>query len=415
MKSVLIIEETSLFREYLRTKLESNDIEVIAAINGLDGIAKLRSNDPDLVIIDYNLRRQGCMEVLKQKKASPSLARIPVIITARELDQNKILELIQYNIKKVFTKPVKIDALFSTVQEILGVSFNVDTNPGIVEVHANDDIIFIEITEGLNRDKLDLLRFKIIELVELYQIKIPKLIVMISGFELSAADNPNLTILLYNILKSSKASQRNIRILTRDNFLKNFIKTQKEFSDIEVVSSLQYALDGFLQDLETAEDKEVLIGDRVLSRAHTEGESMQLRFDGETHFGLDDVKESLQGLSIAAVDDDEIIRELIKATFKGFDLELSFFPDGAEFISSLGSKRYDLVLLDIIMPRADGFSVLREMREQNISIPVIILSSVNQQETVIRAFQMGIKSYLAKPLKPADIFKKTLEILRVNY
>ena len=418
MKSVLVVDEAPMFREYILTKLEENNIEATLAINGLDGIAKLRNTIPDLLIIDYHLSRQGCMEVLKQKKAGASLAPIPVIVTAQKLDQKKILDLVPYNVKKVFTKPVKIDALFTTVQEILGVSLAIDTSPGIVEVHVNDDIVFVEITEGLNRDKLDLLRFKIAELIELYQIKIPKVIIMISGFNISSADDPNIIKLLNNILASSRAMKKNIRILTKDDYLRNFIKDQKKYEDIEAVSSLQYALYGLLKEFdvsESGETKAVFIGDKVLLAETAEGESMQLRFDKEIKFSIDDVKESLMGLRIAAVDDDDIILELIKNTFSGFDIELGFFIDGAEFISMLDKVRYDLILLDLVMPRADGFEVLRELRDKNIDTPVIILSALTERETVIRAFQMGIKSYLTKPLKPTDIFRKVMEILRVNY
>jgi hypothetical protein len=125
----------------------------------------------------------------------------------------------------------------------------------------------VEITEGLNRDKLDLLRFKITELIELYQIRVPKLIIMISGLTLNFADGPNLQKLLDNVLASSGARQKNIRILTMDGFTKTFVKSQKEYEDIEVVSKLQYALDGLLAELDNAEgEKEAaLIGSRVLS------------------------------------------------------------------------------------------------------------------------------------------------------
>jgi DNA-binding response OmpR family regulator len=418
VKTVLVIDETTQFREYLRTKLEDNNAEVITAVNGLDGLSKLRNNHPDLLIMDYNLSRQGCMEILKQKRASPPLAPIPVIITAQQLDQKKILELVPYNVKKVFTKPIKIDALLSTLQEILGITFSIDTSPGIVEVHVNEDIIFIEITEGLNRDKLELLRFKIIELIELYMIKIPKLINMVSGFTMSIADEPNILRLLSVVLKSSQAKQKNVRILTRDEYFKTYINEHRDYQDVEVVSNLQYALDGLLKELETTDDHETkaaLIGDKVLSAGETQGESLQLRFDGEVKYSLEEIKESLRGLSIAAIDDDEIIHGLINNTFSGFNIDIKFFSDGAKFISTLNSANYDLILLDIVMPRADGFAVLRELRDHSITAPVIVLSAVNQRETVIRAFQMGIKSYLTKPLKPADIFKKTMEILKVNF
>jgi DNA-binding response OmpR family regulator len=421
MKQVVIIDESPPFREYLRIKLAENGVDVSAAINGLDGITKIRNTNPDLVIMNYNLSRQGCMEVLKQKKASPTLALIPVIIIAQQLDQEKIIELVPYNVKKVFTKPVKIDALFAALAELLSVSFEIDESPGIVEVHVNDDIIFVEITEGLNRDKLDLLRFKITELIELYQIRVPKLIIMISGLTLNFADGPNLQKLLDNVLASSGVRQKNIRILTMDGFTKTFVKSQKEYEDIEVVSKLQYALDGLLAELDSAEgEKEAaLIGSRVLSAEKSAGESVQLRFDGENKFSnkfsLEEIKESLLDLHIAAVDDDSIIRELISNTFRGFSVKISPYADGAEFIAALERERFDLVFLDLMMPRADGFAVLRELKDRNIAVPVIILSAANQRETVIRAFQMGTKSYLMKPLKAEDIFKKTLEILRVNF
>ncbi|GAB1482002.1 hypothetical protein MASR2M78_08170 [Treponema sp.] len=151
------------------------------AINGLDGIAKIRNLMPDLVILDFHLSRQSSMEVLEEKRRNPNTADIPVIVTAQGIDQRRIIELVKYNVKKVFTKPIRIDALFNTLKELIGVNFEIDTTPCIIETHVNDDIIFIEIAQGLNQEKLDLLRFKVAELMELYNIRIPKVIIMMSN------------------------------------------------------------------------------------------------------------------------------------------------------------------------------------------------------------------------------------------
>jgi DNA-binding response OmpR family regulator len=59
--------------------------------------------------------------------------------------------------------------------------------------------------------------------------------------------------------------------------------------------------------------------------------------------------------------------------------------------------------------------VLKVLQSRDIRYPVIVLSAVTQRETVIKAYQMGIKSYLVKPLKPEDIFKKSMEILKANF
>ena len=83
MKHVLIIEETPMFREYIRQKLEANDIEVSYGVNALDGITKMKNNHPDLIIMDLQLGRQGYMEVLKAKKNTLNVVNVPVIVTTR--------------------------------------------------------------------------------------------------------------------------------------------------------------------------------------------------------------------------------------------------------------------------------------------------------------------------------------------
>ncbi|MDR2158471.1 MAG: response regulator [Treponema sp.] len=420
---MLIIDESPLFREYLRDKLTENEVEVSVAVNALDGISKIRNLTPDLIIMDYHLSRQGYLEVLKQKKNSPNTIRIPVIILARHIDQNRIIELIPYQVKKVFTKPVKIDALFATLQEILSIPFSTDESPGIVEVHVNDDIIFIEIARGLNRDKLDLLRFKIAELVDLYEIRVPKVIIMLSDIKLGFADAPNMQKLLETVMSASKARRKHIRVLTRDDFVRQFIQGQKDYAGIEVVSNLQYAMDGLLQELDGgmtyAEKKAEIIGDRVLSAGDTTGEgTMALQFDADTRpktLDAETVRELIRDLKVAVVDDDFIIQELVKNTFSKAGARVTAFSDGGEYLSAVDREKFDLVFLDLVMPKIDGFAVLETLRGRDLKQPVIVLSAMTGRDTVIRAFRMGAKSYLTKPLKPDDIFRKAMEILKPNF
>jgi DNA-binding response OmpR family regulator len=424
MKHVLVIDESPLFREYLRMKLSDNGLDVSAAINGLDGISKMRNNPPDLIIMDYNLNksRQSALDVLREKKANPNTSAIPVIITAKKIDQKNIIELVQFNVKKVFSKPIKIDTLLLTLTEILGVTFEVDETPCIIEAHVNDEIVFIEIAKGLNRDKLDLLRFKIIELIELYEIRIPKVIVMISDIQMGFADAPNLQKLLDTVLQASRAKHQDIRILTKDEFAKKFVQSQKEYEDIEVVSNLLHAIDGLLsaldKSLEYGGKKAEIISDKILSaEQHTEAESMHLRFDAETkrNMKLEDIANTGKSLKFAVVDDDIVIQELISKTFQKINTKICSYSDGDQFMNAVATENFDLVFLDLLMPVKDGFQVLKELKTRKIPVPVIVLSAVTQRETVIRAFNMGVKSYLTKPIKPEDFLVKSMEILRTNF
>ena len=423
MKQALVIDENPAFCEYLRTKLTENKVDVEIAGKTFEGIAKVRMELPDVVIIDYDLSRQGCFEVLQAKKANPNTVNVPVIVTAHQIDQKKIVELTPYNVKKVFTKPIKIDALFATLSEILQIPFkSIDDSPGIVEVHVNENILFVELAMGLNRDKLDLLMFKIMELIELCSIRNPKIILMLSDMVLSFADAPNLQKLLDVVISASRAMLQNIRVLTKDDYVRKFIEGKKEYSGIEVVSNLQYAVDGLLAlpaaSGELGKQAEI-IGNKLLSGASTaEGEAVQLRFDAETKpkkLDAESLKKYLSGIKVAAIDDDFTALDIIGLNFQQAGGNIMTYASGAEFLASAKKENFDLVFLDLLMPGMDGFAVLSAMNGNNIKVPVIILSSVTERETVLRAFRQGIKSYVTKPFKPETIFAKVIEILRPEF
>jgi DNA-binding response OmpR family regulator len=423
MKQVLIIDESPVFREYLREKFTQNKIEVDITTNVAESISRMRAMIPHLIIMDYRLACQENMQLLIKKRESPSTAGIPIIITAQKLDQKRIIELVSFNVKKVFTKPIKLDIFFATLTEMLGINFTLDDTPGIVDVHVNDNIIFIESAQGLNRDKMDLLKFKIMEMVELYDIKAPKVIIMISDMQLNFADAPNLAKLIDTALEASGAGNSNVLVLTRDQFVQKFIAGQKHYAGIEAVDNLQSAMDSFFSDQEgrgsgggsPGIQRDMLLKPNLVAS----NESVQFRFSSEHNpyrLTIEEIKESLGDLNlkIAVVDDDFVIQEMIRNTFRSVNASVSSYSDGGEFLAVAETEIFSLVFLDLMMPKVDGFSVLRVLHVNRIEQPVIVLSSISHRESVIQAFRLGVKSYLIKPLKPDDIFRKSLEILRTK-
>lgn len=422
-KTILIIDESDLFRGYVKSRLKQFDLEVETAINGLDGTAKLRNVLPDALILDYNLSRKTCKEVLAEKAKNPNTSGIPVILTAQKIDKNKLLELVAFNIKKVFMKPIKIDALYQTLSEILGVRFEVDTTPCVIEAHVNDSILFIEIAQGLNREKIELLRFKIAELLDLYGISQPRVLVMIADMELSFVDGPNLEALLNTVLEASNARPRHLKVLTKSSFARDFVRGRGAYAEVEVVDDLRKAMDGLLADaagLDSGADKSQVISERILAATHlaSRQESVEMRFDAQEKkpIVLESLKETGKGLDIAVVDDDFVIQELINTTFGAISANVKTYSDGKAFTEAVRvGNDFDLVFLDILMPEKNGYEVLDELRASKIEMPVIILSALSQREAVLKAFQRGVKSYLIKPLKPEQILRKALEILKANF
>ena len=71
--------------------------------------------------------------------------------------------------------------------------------------------------------------------------------------------------------------------------------------------------------------------------------------------------------------------------------------DGASALRRAAARRYDLVVLDLLLPRLDGLSVLRELQRSRPGLPVVILSARSDLATKLRGFELGASDYVAKP------------------
>jgi len=413
LKKILIIDDSNLFRAYLANKLEENGFEVLEAHNGLEGAVKLRNDLPDLVIMEYYLTRKSSIEILKEKQENKNVANVPVIMISTKIDREKILSVAQYNVKKFFSKPIKLDALLHTVSGFMQIKLEIDSTPCIIEAHFNDEILFIEIALGLNAEKIELLKFKITELNQLYGVRFPKVLLMFSNIDLQSSDSDKLALLFRTILERTGERPGAVKVLTSNEYLHHFIDSYSEFKGIDIKESLDLAMDDLLglKPDQIAHDE--VAAERILSKSKPvsdSGESIELRFESEKHD--DEVPKRLYPeAKIAVVDDDMIIQELVKTVLDDTGWELCIYDNGKEFVNALASESFDLLFLDLMMPEMNGFQVLQFMKQQKIDIRTIVFSALTRKETVSKAMGFGVKSYIIKPLKPENLKRKALEIL----
>jgi DNA-binding response OmpR family regulator len=421
MKKVLVIDESQLFRDYLKKKLEDYGFEVDVAVSGLDGSSKLRGILPDLLITDYNLSRKTAVELLSEKHADPNTRDIPVIMASAKVDRDALMEVARYNVKKFLTKPIRVDALLKAVSETLNVPVSIDTTPCIVEAHVNEDIIFIEVAQGLNREKIDLLRYKIHELLDLYVLKNPKVLILMTSIEISTADSIKLSSLFTTILDATGSVKRNIKILTRSSYVREFLQSRGDFNGIEVSGNLEEAMDGLLGRKVNGSGPILAPGpdarDDVVGQSapkKQKGESINMRFQEEhrSSFELSSLGDSVR---ISIVDDDEVIQELIRSSFADTRVQINAYDNGRLFLDDEAALESDLVFLDLMMPEMNGFQVLESLKERNLRLPIIVLSALSKRETVVQALKMGVSSYIIKPLKPGEVRNKASEILGLNF
>ncbi|MBN1799127.1 MAG: response regulator [Spirochaetales bacterium] len=421
MKRILVIDESPLLRQYLKEKCEGFGFQVILAISGLDGLSKIYSALPDVIIMDFNLSRMTGSEILLQKAQSPNVKDIPVIVIAQPHIIHQISKTKKINITKLIPKPIKIDALVDALAGILNVPLDVDLSPCIIDVHLNENVLFIEIAKGLNKDKIDILKYRILELIQIYKVDKPKVLVIMSDLNITEADNQKLALLFNSILDTIGFRQDSMKILTKSPLVTAFLRTESSFRDIEVAERLEQIMDNifnlkvsqFVPDGKTVLKQDLIKGGGT---GQTKASELELKFDREQDkvpsFAAPHIRKKLK---IAVVDDDEFIQDFIESAFAETGWSVKKYNNGKEFIQALATHQFDLVFLDIIMPELDGFEVLDYLKKERIEVPVIVLSAVSQRNTILKAISFGVNSYLIKPLDVGLILKKTQSIFKRNF
>lgn len=130
------------------------------------------------------------------------------------------------------------------------------------------------------------------------------------------------------------------------------------------------------------------------STAHKHGRDARISFSRET-----DSRRSLMAKRILVVDDDENILNLEKTILEQKGFEVTSAGGGAQALKILAERTFDLILLDVMMPEVDGFTVCRRIKEDSRlkDIPVIFLTAKGGGEALAEGFESGAVMYINKP------------------
>ena len=286
-----------------------------------------------------------------------------------------------------------------------------DTTQCVLDIHRNGDIIFIEIADGLNREKLALLKYKLTEMIEAGKTETPKIILMMTNLDLSFVDGSNIELLLDNVLADPKVQPKNVKVLSLNSFIRELIAGHPQYDGIEVVTELSHVLNSLI-DSSAGSSVSELVEEKLLTPMREPSQdSIDTRFYSDLGVEQDDSETVGNVLRIALVDDDSVILKLLESAFKSVSATCDLYSSGAEFLTGINKHRYDLAVVDILMPGISGFDILARLGSSANNIPVIIYSQTTKREDVIRALSLGAKHYLVKPQKPEVIVQKAIELL----
>jgi two-component system phosphate regulon response regulator OmpR len=116
---------------------------------------------------------------------------------------------------------------------------------------------------------------------------------------------------------------------------------------------------------------------------------------------------------ILVVDDDDRIRELVKEYLNENDFIVSTGSSAKEAKIKLGYFKFDLIVLDVMMPGQNGFELTKEIRK-NSEVPIILLTAKGEAEDRIEGLELGADDYLGKPFEPKELLLRIKNIIKKN-
>ncbi|MBQ5452926.1 MAG: response regulator transcription factor [Bacteroidales bacterium] len=117
-------------------------------------------------------------------------------------------------------------------------------------------------------------------------------------------------------------------------------------------------------------------------------------------------------VSILLAEDDVNLGSLLKQYLDAKNYATDLYPDGEKATEGFHHNIYDICILDIMMPKKDGFQVASEIREINTDIPIIFLTAKNLKEDVLNGFKIGADDYITKPFNMEELLLRIEAVLR---
>jgi len=130
---------------------------------------------------------------------------------------------------------------------------------------------------------------------------------------------------------------------------------------------------------------------------------------GDGHAGLH--HDPGQRIHVLVVDDERMIRNLLKMSLQRMGYEVTTADDGEQALQIFGGDQFHLVLLDILMPTIDGFTVCSELRSIS-DVPIVMLTALNRPDDIVRGLELGADNYITKPFTFKEIEARIRAILR---
>ena len=389
-RSILFVEDDAVVLTTYRNLLQREGFRVESAGDGLEALKALSQATPELIVLDLMLPKFDGADVLKFIRADPRLKTIPIIIFSNAQVTDFTEDAITKHLRKTDCTP---SILLQTIREMLSESSDdtsnatqADSEPA-VKLHMADDGSAEAQTgastgeSSSSKERLDFLKDAPAEITKLRElclayIKAPTSTAKLEPFAKSVQSLS---------ANAEKAGCARITLLT------------KAFDMLlaKIAAKPARVTPSILQTLAEAAD---CLGILLKSDEVGSGD-MALR------------------AKVLAVDDDTVCNHVIVNTLKRANLDITSVEDPFEGLKLLQANRYDLVLLDIDMPKLTGFEVCEKLRAlpQYKTTPVIFVTAHSNFGNRTQGVLSGGNYFITKPVDPLELaLKVTIHLFKAQ-
>lgn len=122
----------------------------------------------------------------------------------------------------------------------------------------------------------------------------------------------------------------------------------------------------------------------------------------------------INGPKILLVEDDTNLGFVVQDALRMEGFKVHLCKDGKEGLNQFNKEVYDLCLLDVMMPKKDGFSLAEDIRKTNAEVPIVFLTAKGMSEDKIKGFKLGADDYITKPFSSEELILRIKAILKRN-
>ncbi|NOU99880.1 response regulator [Paenibacillus planticolens] len=418
---LLLVDDDEVLRSYLTRRLQLDDCIVDEAADVESAMKLLRTHTYDLVTLDLMMHPQSGYELFEFLKEDPTLKWLPLIVLSGRNDLNDKVRCFHLGADDYVTKPFQYEELAARIYGLLKRTKNFE------QLAFRDPL-----TGVFNRRYFDLQIGMELQRIERYPAPISLVFIDIDCFKkindtyghhvgdlvlqglahlmqvnLRATDllarfgGEEFVIALPNTcLEQAQFTMQNILNKVRSNPVAQY--EGKTFSITFSAGIAQWQKEMTVADW-------VSKADEAMYQAKQQGRNRILgaSADKEAQPNKSTALPHPEKKNLLIVDDDPILRAILTSHLEHLPITITHASDGEEALGLLKEKSYDACILDGMMPKLDGFSLLdqihKDSRLANTNMKVLMLSGKKKEDDLLKGYQMGADDYMTKPFSLVEL------------